>query len=65
MAAPKEINEPKRYKIPSRSWGMTADEAADVLVQAEEIKMNNALLQAARKVVTNRLNATKKVANKI
>ena len=39
--------EPKTYKIPSRDWGITANEAADTLLQAEEIKKNKPLLKVA------------------
>lgn len=37
----------KEFSIPSRSYGITADEAASVLVTAEEIKANKALNKAA------------------
>lgn len=39
--------EPKTYKIPSRDWGITAGEAADILVSAQEIKKNKALHKLA------------------
>lgn len=38
---------PKEYKIPSRSWGITADEAADILMTRQEIKKNKPLHKAA------------------
>ena len=38
---------PKEYQIPSRSWGITADEAADILITRQEIKANKALHKAA------------------
>lgn len=38
---------PKEYKVPSRSWGITADEAAETLLTAEEIKANKPLIKAA------------------
>ena len=39
--------EPKTWKIPSRSYGITASEAAEVLLTAEEIKGNKPLLKVA------------------
>lgn len=41
--------QPTEYKIPSRSWGITADEAGDILVTAKEVKNNKALYKAAIK----------------
>lgn len=38
---------PKEWKIPSRSYGISADEAAEVLITAEEIKGNKSLAKAA------------------
>lgn len=38
---------PKEFKIPSRSYGITAVEAADMLLTAEEIKANKPLNKAA------------------
>lgn len=58
--ASKEIR-PKEYKIPSRSWGITADEAADVLMTRQEIKANKPLHKAA---LVN-LKAKKKAISKI
>jgi len=40
---------PKFFTIPSRDYGITADEAANVLVSAEEIKKNKPLYKAAVK----------------
>lgn len=45
------IAEPKRYKLPSRQWGITADEAGEVLVTAQEIKDNKKLYAEAIKQV--------------
>lgn len=39
--------QPKTYKIPSRSWGITASEAGDILVAAKEIGKNKPLNKAA------------------
>lgn len=39
--------DPKTYKIPSRDWGITAVEAADILISAQEIKKNKALQKLA------------------
>lgn len=44
MANPRQ---PKTYKIPSRDWGITAGEAADILLSAVEIKKNKPLLKVA------------------
>ena len=41
------MKEPKTYKIPSRAWGVTASEAGDILLSAEEIKNNKPLYKAA------------------
>ena len=49
------VNSPKEFKIPSRSFGITAEEAAETLARAEEIKMNKPLFQAASKVLSNQL----------
>lgn len=52
---------PKEYNIPSRSYGITGDEAADVLITASEIKAHKELNKAALKS----LKATKKAINDI
>ena len=44
------IDRPKEFKIPSRSFGITAGEAADVLVTAFEITDNKELNKAALKI---------------
>ena len=43
-------DQPKTYKIPSRSYGITAGEAADLLVTAQEISDHKELNAAALKV---------------
>jgi len=53
--------QPKTYKIPSRSYGITASEAADTLLQAEEIKKNKPL----NKVALAELKAKKKAISEI
>lgn len=55
MAHETAISRPKEFKIPSRSFGITAEEAAETLARAEEIKMNKPLFQAASKVLSNQL----------
>lgn len=55
------VNEPKRYIIPSRSYGISSGEAADILLSAEEIKKNKPLL----KVALADLKARKKALDKI
>jgi len=44
-----ESKGPKEYTIPSRSWGITAEEAANILISAKEVKANKALYDAAIK----------------
>ena len=38
---------PKEWKIPSRTYGITAADAAETLLTAEEIKANKPLVKAA------------------
>ena len=52
---------PKEYQIPSRSYGITADEAAETLLTAEEIKANKPLIKAA----LASLRAKKKAIDKV
>lgn len=54
-------DEPKRFKIPSSSYGITASEAADTLLRAEEIKKNKPLLKAALADLRARKTAISKV----
>lgn len=42
-----EVSRPKEFRIPSRSYGIVASEAADILVTAKEIKKNKPLYKAA------------------
>lgn len=56
-----DSNEPKRYKIPSSSYGITAGEAADTLLRAAEIKANKPLYKASLTDLRER----KKALNKI
>jgi hypothetical protein len=53
--------EPKRYNIPSRDWGITADEAAETLLAAEEIKANKPLIKAALASLKEKKKAINKV----
>ena len=46
---PASMPRPKEFIIPSRSYGITADEAAETLVTAKEIKKNKPLYKAAIK----------------
>ena len=57
---PKGIGYPKEYKIPSREYGITADDAARALITAEEIKADKPLLKAAKA----KLKEMKKAAEK-
>lgn len=47
----------KEFKIPSRSYGITAGEAADVLVTAQEITKNKELNKAALKILKEKKKA--------
>ena len=40
---------PKSFVIPSRDYGITAEEAANLLVSAREVKANKPLYKAAVK----------------
>ena len=55
IAMPTTMKEPKRYKIPSSDYGITAADAADTLVRAEEIKGNKELHSAASKHISDKL----------
>lgn len=52
---------PKEWKIPSRSYGISAGEAADVLITAEEIKANKPLAKAALASLREKKKAIAKV----
>ena len=54
-------DEPKRYKIPSDSYGITASGAANTLLQAEEIKKNKPLLKVALADLKERKKAITKI----
>ena len=47
MAEPKKEKEPKTYNIPSREWGITAQEAADILIAARQIELDGPCYKAA------------------
>jgi len=47
MAEPKQEKEPKTYKIPSKDWGITVSDAADILIAAKEIENNTKFYAAA------------------
>ena len=59
----KSINEPKRYKIPSNNYGITANEAAETLLKAEEIKQNKPLLKAALAELKSRKKSIETITN--
>ena len=52
---------PKEYKIPSRSYGITASDAADVLLSAEEIHANKPLNKAALVILKTKKKTISKV----
>ncbi len=58
---PHKRHEPKEFTIPSRSWPITAVEAADTLVAAIEIKGHKELNKAALKILRDK----KKIVDKI
>lgn len=47
--------QPKEFRIPSRSFGITAANAADILSEAEEIKANKPLWNAASRVLSGQI----------
>jgi hypothetical protein len=49
--------EPKRFTLASRSYGIDASEAADVLITAKEIMANKELNKAAMKVLKDKKKA--------
>jgi len=51
------MQEEKTFKIPSRSYGITASEAADMLLISEEIKKNKTLRKEALSVLKSRKKA--------
>jgi hypothetical protein len=53
--------EPKTWTIPSRDWGITADEAANILVSAEEVKKNKDLYKVAVATLKKKKKAIDKV----
>ena len=53
-------SEPKTWKLPSREYGITADDAAKALIAAEEIKANKPLLKAAKAKLKSMKNAADK-----
>lgn len=52
---------PKEYIIPSRSWGITADEAAETLMTHQEIKDNKPLHKAALAILKDKQKAISKM----
>jgi len=55
------LKHPKEYQIPSRSYGITADEAANTLVEAQEIEANKDLNKAALASLKRKKEAISKV----
>jgi hypothetical protein len=51
------MKEPKRFELASRSFGIDASEAADVLITAKEIMANKELNKAAMKVLKDKKKA--------
>lgn len=49
--------EPTQYNLPSRSFGVTAGEAADILITASEIKGHKELNKAALKILKEKKKA--------
>jgi len=62
--SPMQNKEPKRYKVPSNDYGITASDAADTLIRAEEIKGNKELHNAASKYISGKLREAKLQAAK-
>ena len=59
MVGTTKFKEPKRYKIPSSDYGVTASDAAETLVRAEEIKANKELYNAASKYISDKMIAVR------
>ncbi|KKM08046.1 hypothetical protein LCGC14_1727760 [marine sediment metagenome] len=55
VVATNQSSEPKEFNIPSRSYGITAVNAADTLVEAQEIRNNKPLFAAAVKIISKQL----------
>jgi len=55
VIATNQPKQPKEYKIPSRSYGITAVNAAEILAEAEEIRANKPLWNAASKVLSDQI----------
>ena len=51
----------KGYKLPSSEWEVTAQEAANILVKAEEIKAHKVLNKEALAVLRKKKKAIEKV----
>ncbi len=51
---------PKEYQIPSRSYGVTANEAADILIAAKEVMANKQLNKVVMKVLRDKKKAIEK-----
>lgn len=56
-----ESHKPKDYYIPSQEWAITAQEAADVIMKAREIRENEELRAATIKVLLKRKQAIENV----
>ena len=59
--APSNNKEPKQYRIPSQSWPITAEEAADIMLRAVEVKSNKEIVKAATAILKARKKAIAKV----
>lgn len=55
VVATRSPAEPKEFKIPSRSFGITAANAADILSEAKEIEANKPLWNAASKILSGQI----------
>ena len=55
------FREPKRFDLPSSSFGITADDAADTLIRAEEVKANKPLMKEVKAILKSKKEAINKV----
>lgn len=58
---PSGYKPPKEYKIKSREWPITVEEAGRILIEAKEIKKNKELYKAALKHLQEKIKTMQSV----
>lgn len=53
--------EPKRFHVGTNSFGITAEDAAETMIRAEEIKLNKALMKEVKTVLKDKKKAIDKI----